>query len=122
MSIDTYYLSVLVDYGFVGFIIYFGIFIAAIFEVARLVISKTLRQADEEASLIIPAAIAIVNFVVIKSVFSQEDNHSTVFMILGMIIALSARLKRSAEPVAATVSAQPRRAVSHARRPGFARG
>ena len=121
MSIDTYYLSVLVDYGFVGFAVYFGIFAMAIFEVVRLVISKVLGE-DEEASLVVPAGIAMANFVVIKSVFSQEDNHSIVFMILGMLIALSARLKRSPEPALARTRAQPRRVLGQVRRPSLARG
>jgi O-Antigen ligase len=121
MSIDTYYLSILVEYGFVGFIVYFGIFAMAIFEVVRLVLSKALGE-DEEASLVVPAGIAMANFVVIKSVFSQEDNHSIVFMILGMLIALSARLKRSPELALASARAQPRRAVGQVRRPSLARG
>jgi hypothetical protein len=121
MSIDTYYLSVLVDYGVVGFIIYFGIFVAAIYEVFRLVISKALGE-DEEAWLVVPAAIAMANFVVIKSVFSQEDNHPIVFMILGMLIALCARLKRSPEATLASTRAQPRHAIGQVRRPSLARG
>ncbi|HEY1928464.1 MAG TPA: O-antigen ligase family protein [Caulobacteraceae bacterium] len=120
-SIDTYYLTVLVEYGFVGFIVYFGMFLMAIFEVVRLVLSRALGD-DEETSLIVPAAVALANFVVIKSVFSQEDNHSIVFMILGMLIALSSRLKNVAEPATASARAQPRRAVGQVRRPSLARG
>jgi hypothetical protein len=121
MSIDTYYLTVLVDYGVVGFVVYFGMFLLAIFEVLRLVLTRVLGD-DEEAWLIVPAAIAMASFVIIKSVFSQEDNHSIVFMILGMIVALSSRLKTVETPAIASSAARGSRAIGQVRRPVLARG
>jgi hypothetical protein len=121
LTIDTYYLSVLIEYGFVGFIVYFGMFLTAIFEVVRIVLARVLPNEDE-TSLVVPAAIVMVNFVVIKSVFSEEDNHSLFFMVLAMLIALCARLKQSSESSVANMRAQPRRAIGPVRRPSLARG
>jgi hypothetical protein len=121
LSIDSYYLTILVEYGFIGFAVYFGMFLLAIGEVVRLVLSK-IPADDEEAWLVVPAGIVMANFVVIKAVFSEEDNHSLVFIILGMLLALCARLKRSPELSVAPSRAQPRRAIGQVRRPSLARG
>jgi hypothetical protein len=118
-SIDTYYLTVIVEYGVVGFVVYFGMFLLAIFEAARLVLARALGD-DEEAWLIVPAAIALANFVVIKSVFSQEDNHSIVFMILGMVVALSSRFKAAPEKAVASTPVRTGRGMGQIRRPGLA--
>jgi hypothetical protein len=40
-----------------------------------------------------PLAAALTNFFVIKSVFSEEENHAIIFMYVGMIVALGARIK-----------------------------
>jgi hypothetical protein len=40
-----------------------------------------------------------MNFFVIKSVFSQQDNHPLVFMMLGMVVALVWRIQQQ-RPVA----------------------
>jgi hypothetical protein len=41
-----------------------------------------------ESALLIPIGLALANFIVIKSVFAQTDNHPIIFMILGMLAAL----------------------------------
>ena len=48
---------------------------------------------EKELTFLTPLAIALANFFVIKSVYNAEDNHAIVFMFLGMITALIARLK-----------------------------
>jgi hypothetical protein len=53
---------------------------------------------DEEVAMIAPAGIALVNFFVTKSVFSEEGNHYLVFIIMGLVVALSYRI-RAAAPV-----------------------
>ena len=50
---------------------------------------------DQELSLLIPIAVCLAAFLVIKSVFSQEDNHPLVAMIVGMIVATCWRVQQS---------------------------
>lgn len=90
LTIDTYYLSVALDLGIVGFFLFFSIFIVAIIRAMTRAYS-----ADGEAGYLAPAAITLVNFVIIKSIFSQTDNHPLIFAVLGLIVALIYRFDRS---------------------------
>ncbi len=92
LTIDSYFLNVALEYGVVGFIVYYGIFAIAVAYGAYLVL-KFVRL-TRELTFIIPAIISIANFIIIKSVFSQEDNHPVVFMILGMIVVLCWRIRQ----------------------------
>jgi O-antigen ligase len=87
LTIDTYYLALLLEIGVAGFLVYFCLFIYAIF---RGVIF-TARQERLEDSYVFPAVIVLVNFVIIKSVFAQMDNHPLVFLILGGVVAYVAQ-------------------------------
>jgi hypothetical protein len=51
----------------------------------------TAPGAPEPNPLFAPLAIALTNFLVIKSVFSQQDNHPVVYMMLGAVVALCNR-------------------------------
>ena len=85
-TIDNYYLSIALEYGVIGFIVYFGVFVSAIYYAARWKILS--NPAIREYNLLVPLAIAMANFIVIKSVFSEQGNHPLVFIMLGMIAAL----------------------------------
>jgi hypothetical protein len=88
ITIDSYYLSVLLEYGIAGFIVYYGLFLIAIFEPARR--SLFAMKENEDRSFLLPIGISLAAFVVIKSVFSQQDNHPVVFMMLGALMAIVA--------------------------------
>jgi hypothetical protein len=88
LTIDNYYLSIALDYGVLGFIAYYGMFIAAIAYGGL----TLLRSRSYETSFLLPAIIALSNFVVIKSVLSQEANHPLAFMLLGLTVALVYRV------------------------------
>lgn len=90
LTIDTYYLTVALDLGLAGFVVYFGIFIVAIIRAMPVA-----YRAKGEEGFLAPATIMMINFVIIKSIFSQTDNHPLVFAVLGMIVALLYRAKRS---------------------------
>jgi hypothetical protein len=102
LTIDNYYLSIALDYGVLGFIAYYGMFLVAIFYGGM----ALLRSRSYETSFLLPAIIALSNFIVIKSVLSQEANHPLAFMLLGLTVALVYRVdveqKREA-PAAVTV-------------------
>lgn len=89
-SIDTYYLSILLEYGFVGFVVFYGIFIMATYYACR----EVYRGEGAYTSLLTPAAITLINFIIIKSVFSQEANHPLIFILLGMTVALVYKNRR----------------------------
>jgi hypothetical protein len=89
LSIDSYYLTIVLDFGVVGFLIYYGMFIVATVDAVRRAIAD--KKHDPEIQLLKPLAIALVVFFIIKSVFSEIGNHPVVFMMLGMILALISR-------------------------------
>ncbi len=87
LTIDTYYLAIALEYGIIGFLVYYAMFAIATWKAGV----TTLRATDPEILYLAPLAIAMVNFIIIKSVFSQQENHPLVFAMLGMIVALVAR-------------------------------
>jgi hypothetical protein len=99
LTIDTYYLLVALEYGVIGFIVYFGMILVSIYYASR---SALVAPPEErEFTFLIPAAVSLFNFLVIKSIFSQQDNHPLAFMLMGMIAALVFRIRtgnRSPEP------------------------
>jgi len=90
LTIDSYYLSVLMEIGIVGFVFYYGMFAASIFYMANSIYRFRLKTLELE--FIIALMISLLNFLIIKSVFSQQDNHPLVFLILGMSVALIYRV------------------------------
>ncbi len=101
VTIDTYYLSVLLDLGIVGFIVYFGLFLRTAWVGAATVINE---KPSDELKLLMPLSVALINFVIVKAVLSQEGNHPLAFMMLGAVVALTYRI-RNPSP-----AAQPERA------------
>lgn len=85
-TIDSYYILIGLEYGIVGFFIYYGMILLGLYEAGRYTLSS--RPLKDESSLLIPIAVTLLNFVVVKSVFAQQDNHPIIFMILGMLVAL----------------------------------
>lgn len=86
LTIDTYYLSVALEYGILGFIIYYGTIGLSIFYAFRA--TYLLKKPEPDAILLAPTAISLTAFLVIKSVFSQQDNHPLVFMMFGLIVGV----------------------------------
>lgn len=94
LTIDNYYLAVAVEYGVVGFVIYYGMIFAAIIYSLRVLMRQ---QPSKEISLLAPLAVSLASFIVIKWVYSQQDNHPLVFMMLGMVAALTYRASKVSE-------------------------
>lgn len=87
-TIDSYMLNIVLDYGYIGFALYFSIFVRAAFVGARAIARGHL---DKELQLLLPLSICMANYILVKAVFSQEDNTPLTFMMLGAVIALSRR-------------------------------
>jgi hypothetical protein len=93
LTIDTYYLLVALEYGVIGFLIYYALLIAAGFSAAKRLYGG--GPVDREQMLLMPIAVALTIFIVSKSVFSQESNHPLVFMLIAMVLGLLARDRAS---------------------------
>lgn len=85
LTIDSHMLSTLLDYGFVGFLIYYGMFFYAIWRCVRLAV---ITENPVTRSLSAAFAIFFAEFVIIKTVLYSEINHPLVFMALGAVVAL----------------------------------
>lgn len=88
-SIDNYYIWISLDYGVIGFALYFGMIFLILFKALR--IGMNARDPIEDYGMVI--AIILTLFLFSKNVLSQEDNHYMPFLLMGMTVALLARAK-----------------------------
>ena len=91
ITIDSYYISVLMDYGVIGFFVFYGLLIAGMYQAYL----YGMASKDKETRLLMPASIMLGLFVVVKGVLSQEDSHAVIFMLLGIVVALVHRMKQA---------------------------
>jgi hypothetical protein len=120
LTIDTYYVVIALNYGVVGFFVYYTMFVIPIVMSGRFALSGALWR-DRELSLLMPVAVSLTNYVVIKSVFSNPDNHPMAFMMLGMALALVARVRKLSvdvppAPLENTTPARTRRLIKPPKR------
>ena len=101
LTLDSYYLTTTLEFGIVGFVLFIALFGSGIFRAG----TTFIRDESDERWMLVPAAISLVNFVVIKSVLSQQGNHPLAFMILGLVCALHWRLMAS-KPTQPTLAAE----------------
>ena len=110
LTIDSYFLSVALEYGVIGFILYYGFFaVSATYCGLEAIKNRTLNR---EASFVIPIAVALVTFILIKSSFSEEANHPLAFIFVGMGCALLYRIRKEARAEVKLQSVQQNRAVA----------
>lgn len=86
ITIDVGLLATALDYGVLGFIFHYGIFIACIVYAMRHVMFKESR--NHEFTFAFPLCLSIVNFIAIKGVLAQEENHPIIFMMAGVVVGL----------------------------------
>lgn len=92
LTIDNYFLLVALDWGIVGFIVYYGMILAVTWNSAKYGWTGEFSRTREHTYLI-PLGIALTEFFVIKSIFSQTHNHALTFMMMGMVAALIYRIR-----------------------------
>lgn len=90
LSVDSYVITALLDYGIVGFLAFFGMIIAGIVVAMRV----ASRKDFEGRYVAMAAAASLITFFVIRMVLSQDDNHTVFFMLLGMVAALAYNAER----------------------------
>lgn len=91
LTVDSYYLNILMDYGIVGFLLFISIFVYAVWKGYSFERISNRDQAVMLTSLVV----LILQFLVIKMVLSQPANHPLAFMALGGIVALAAATNRN---------------------------
>lgn len=94
LTIDNYLLAVALDYGIIGLISFVAMFGVSAYTATRFAFKHDRK--DVEFGLFVPLAITMIVFVSIKWVFAQDDNHPLMFMIMGLIAALSYRFREVA--------------------------
>ena len=105
LTIDTYYLSLLLEYGFAGFALFLFMFGGQVMPGLRMFMQSA--DGDEE-SLTGPTTIALLNFLVIKSVLSSEFNIPIAFIFLGFLFAVARRRQmRELVPVVGSSPSSP---------------
>jgi len=90
VTLDNYFLWIALDYGLIGFGVYYGLFLLAIHRMFMI----SIRDVDEDNNRALTVMTALAVFVLLKTVLSEEDNHSMVFMMLGLAVALMWRDKQ----------------------------
>ncbi len=90
ITIDTYYLSILLDYGVIALPVFIAMFSLPLWYGYKVY----MKSKSNEEDLVIPLAIGMFNFVVIKSVLSSEGNMPLAFTFLGFVIALMWRQRQ----------------------------
>lgn len=89
LTLDSYLLTILLDYGAVGFLLYYGMIILALVKALEL----GMRSAVGVRACGLAIASMLLVFLTTKAVLSQEDNNAIAFMLMGMTAALAARDK-----------------------------
>ncbi len=111
-TIDTYYLSIALELGIIGFIVYYAIFGYTVWRSGR----NLFDARDPDTLTLLPIAIALINFVLVKSVFSLETNHPLVFAMLGASVGLAYRLQQEKRASVTSAIAQSAKPMTTARR------
>jgi hypothetical protein len=101
LSVDSFYLMLVMDLGFIGLISFLTMFVYLIWKSA--VATIKFYDDDSEISLLLPAAISLAAFMVIKLVYAEEDSHPIVFVICSMVAGLLYRSQLLANRGAAAV-------------------
>lgn len=99
LTIDTYYLMIAMDYGIIGFLVYYGILAFGVKYAGEYALKP--RTGHKEFTFLIPLAIAQLNFFIIKSVFSNQENHPLIFIFLGATVALIYQMKMADKKIVA---------------------
>lgn len=89
LTVDSSVISIGLDYGVLGLILYFGMFIAASFALIRL--SFKIRKS--ELDLMLPLGVSVGIFILIRYILNQTENNALIFMMLGVAAALAARAR-----------------------------
>jgi O-antigen ligase len=83
-SIDSYVITLLVEQGVPGLLFFFGMIVVGIWITLRVY----LIERSEGAAVAAPLAGCLIAFVTYRFALSQIENHTLLFMIIGLIFAV----------------------------------
>jgi uncharacterized membrane protein (UPF0136 family) len=89
LTVDSYVITILLDYGVIGFSLFAG---ALVYAAAKM-IQLAWRPEQKELDLALPLACALVVAIQVRLVLSQSDNIPLLYMLMGMAAALVWRAK-----------------------------
>jgi O-antigen ligase len=84
-TLDSYLITLLVEQGVTGLLLFFGMIGFGVFVASRLYIMSP----DERSTLGAPIACSLVAFAVYRIALSQTENHTLMFLMLGLVFALA---------------------------------
>jgi O-antigen ligase len=90
-TVDSYFLTLLLDYGFIGLVSFLTLMFASIWYGFQ----GYNRAREPEMKILAPITIAIFNFTIIKAVSSTEGSMPIIFILIGCIIGLTAQQQRA---------------------------
>jgi hypothetical protein len=117
-TVDTYYLTLLLDYGFLGLLFFFALFALVIWHGFKLH-----NQARTEEQLLMgPIIASLLNFIIIKSVASTEANIPLMMIFIGCVLGLASRQAQidAADSARGVVPIAPKLRPHSGRVPAFA--
>lgn len=92
-TVDSYFLTLLLDYGFLGWASFVAFLVLAMWFAWH-----AYNRADREDMLVLaPLIMALFNFTIIKTVSSTEGSMPIVFIMVGCIVGILAQQKRADE-------------------------
>jgi hypothetical protein len=97
LTVDSYIISLLLDYGVIGFLLFGGTLVYAAAKMMQL----AWRARSDELDLALPLACALVVAIQVRLVLSQPDNIPLLYILLGMAAGLAWRervLSKAATP------------------------
>jgi O-antigen ligase len=97
-SVDSYVISTLIELGVPGFMIFFGMIAIAIW------IGLHLYLTNMKAAVVGPLGCCLIAFAVYRLTLSQQENHTLVFIIIGLMCVVGKLAKdrcATMQPVAA---------------------
>lgn len=97
-SIDSFYLTLLLDFGILGFALYFGMILRTIWIGGKVVFDY---PSHPESRMIIPFVVSLIAYIVVKSVLSQETNGAYIYMMLAACLAIVSTVRSDAKAASA---------------------
>lgn len=84
LSVDSYVITVLLDYGVLGFLLFFGMFVYASVKMGRIY----WRSEHPISDLALPLFSSMLVIIQIRTVLSQTDNLSFIFTLLAFVASI----------------------------------
>lgn len=103
VTVDSYLITILVDVGFPGFIAFFGMIILAAWFGVRLYLKAPTR----ETGALMAIASSLIGYGVYRTVLSQTENHTILFILVGVITGALYRARQEAKDRAAAAAPNP---------------